>query len=90
MECKVYNSFGMSEVFGQLVMNVHSRLVSITQRRIYISRLYLQNQVSRWHPGEIGVGVYTHYGRRVSFAGLWSGDLLRIIQEPCLCGSCLP
>ena len=88
---KVYNSFGMSEVFGPIGNECTQQAgFHYPEEDLYIE-IVSPESGEPVAPGEIGVGVYTTlWEKGFPLLRYWSGDLLRIIQEPCLCGSCLP
>lgn len=88
---KVYNSFGMSEVFGPIGNECTQQAgFHYPDKDLYIE--VVSPETGEPVPkGEVGVGVYTTlWEKGFPLLRYWLGDLIRIIQEPCLCGSDLP
>ncbi|MGN1417975.1 MAG: phenylacetate--CoA ligase family protein [Acutalibacteraceae bacterium] len=88
---KVYNSFGMSEVFGP----IGNECIEHNGFHYFDKDLYIEIVSEKTGkpvaPGEIGVGVYTTlWEKGFPLLRYWSGDLLRLIPQPCPCGSSLP
>lgn len=88
---KVYNSFGMSEVFGPIGNECMQQAGFHYQDKDIYIEIVSPETGKPVEPGEVGVGVYTTlWEKGFPLLRYWSGDLLRIIQEPCRCGSNLP
>lgn len=90
-DAKVYNSFGMSEVFGP----IGNECMEQNGFHYFDQDLYIEvvspETGEPVEPGKVGIGVYTTlWDKGFPLLRYWSGDLLRIMQEPCPCGSRLP
>lgn len=88
---EVYNSFGMSEVFGPIGNECREKNgFHYFDRDLYIE--VVSPETGEPLPaGAVGVGVYTTlWEKGFPLLRYWSGDLLRLIPEPCPCGCGLP
>lgn len=88
---KVYNSFGMSEVFGPIGNECREQDgFHYFDRDLYIEVVSPETG-EPVDSGKTGIAVYTTlWDKGFPLLRYWSGDLVRIIQEPCACGSSLP
>lgn len=88
---KVYNSFGMSEAFGPLGNECKEQKgFHYLDKDLYIEIISPDNGKPVKF-GECGVGVYTTlWNKGFPLLRYWSGDLLKMVSEPCSCGSELP
>lgn len=86
-----YNMFGMSEVFGPMAAEC------LQKSRFHYRKDYLMIEVidpvtlCPVPHGELGVAVYTTlWSKGFPLLRYWTNDMLRLVDEPCRCGSDLP
>lgn len=90
-KAEVYNSFGMSEIFGPIGNECREKNgFHYFDKDIYIE-VISPDTGEPVLPGEVGIGVYTTlWDKGFPLLRYWSGDLIRMIPEPCPCGCGLP
>ncbi len=87
-QADVYNSFGMSEVFGPIGNECKRKDGFHYFNDKLLIEIISPETGLPVKEGEIGVGVYTTlWNKGFPLLRYWSGDLLRLNNEPCPCGS---
>ncbi len=90
-DAEVFNCFGMSEIFGPIGIDCQEKNgFHYHDEDIYLEIVSPETGLPV-PVGEIGVGVYTTlWDKGFPLLRYWSGDLLRLVSEPCTCGCKLP
>lgn len=86
-----YNLFGMSEVFGPMAAECPQKSGLHYRDDLLLIEVVDPVTCQPVEPGMTGVAVYTTlWAKGFPLLRYWTRDLVRIVQDPCACGSPLP
>lgn len=86
-----YNLFGMSEVFGPMAAECAQRDGLHYRDDLLLIEVIDPATYQPVQPGEAGIAVYTTlWAKGFPLLRYWTRDVVRIMPEPCACGSDLP